>query len=223
MNLKYIKTADPKIGEAELINLINTNLKTKKVLWIVSGGSNTKITASVMGQIDKELSSNLFMMLSDERYGSEGHIDSNYKQLIDTGFDAKDATFYRTLIDDQSISQTISRIGQCFRRALEFCDLVIGQLGVGEDGHIAGVLPNSPVVNLISDIVYFDSAPYKRISLSLEALKLIDISYVFCYGKNKRNALESIRNPDLDINLIPAKVLLESKEAYIFNDQIGDE
>jgi 6-phosphogluconolactonase/glucosamine-6-phosphate isomerase/deaminase len=220
MALNFIKTNDTKEGENELFKTLSTNLTEKKVLWIVSGGSNIPITIDVLERLDDELTNNLTMILSDERYGSEGHHDSNYTQLIEAGLNLKNATFYKTLIDDQSISQSISRIGQSFKRAMNETDMVIGQLGVGSDGHIAGILPSSPVVGLISDVVYSKAENYKRISLSLEALKSINVGFVFCYGANKAKALNDIKNNQLDYSLLPAKIIHDIDTVYVYNDQL---
>jgi 6-phosphogluconolactonase/glucosamine-6-phosphate isomerase/deaminase len=221
MALNFIKTNDTLEGENELYQTLSENLRIKKILWIVAGGSNIPVTVRVMARIEPGLSKNLIMILSDERYGSEGHSDSNYTQLLEAGFDQKDATFYKTLIDDQSISQTISRIGQAYKRAMNETEMVIGQLGVGDDGHIAGILPLSPVIGLISDVVYFKAEKFKRISLSLEALKSIDIAYVFCFGKNKAKVLKDIQTNQMEYSQLPAKILQDIKTVYVYNDQLG--
>ncbi|HEY4963282.1 MAG TPA: 6-phosphogluconolactonase [Candidatus Saccharimonadales bacterium] len=221
MALNFIDTKDTVEGENELYQTLSSNLSLKKVLWIVSGGSNIAVTTRVMARIDNELSKNLIMILADERYGSEGHPDSNFTQLVDSGFDQKNATFYKTLIDDQSISQTISRIGQAYKRAMNETAMVVGQLGVGDDGHIAGILPGSPVIGLISDVVYFKAEKFKRISLSLEALKSIDIAFVFCFGKNKAKTLKDIERNELEYSQLPAKILQDIKTVYVYNDQLG--
>jgi len=53
------------------------------VLWLVPGGSNIPIAVEAMDMIRKEMSGlslkYLTITLSDERYGSVGHKDSNWK------------------------------------------------------------------------------------------------------------------------------------------------
>jgi 6-phosphogluconolactonase/glucosamine-6-phosphate isomerase/deaminase len=222
MGLQFIKSVDPKIGEINLYQILSAELEHKKVLWIVSGGSNVPISVSVMKKLSDQLTKNLIIILADERYGPEGHPDSNFEQLIKAGFDQKQATFYKTLIGKQSISQTISRTGQYFKRAVNETDVVIAQLGIGEDGHIAGIMPMSPVIGLVSDVVYSDTTPHKRISLSLEALLNATIVYAFCYGGNKHQALKDLKENIKDIYHMPSKILQDISSVYVYNDYLGD-
>src|SRR5277367_1907885 len=100
--MKFIMSKDSREGENKLYKSLSSHLKLGKVLWIVAGGSNIEITVRIMAKINRRLSSNLYLLLSDERYGEEGHKDSNFKQLLSGGLDKKEAHFSSMLQSNSS-------------------------------------------------------------------------------------------------------------------------
>ena len=61
----------------------------KRVLWLVSGGSNIAAEVAVMQMLtaqSKDKLQNLAILPMDERYGPQGHKDSNTEQLRAAGF-----------------------------------------------------------------------------------------------------------------------------------------
>lgn len=224
MAINFIKSLNASLGEDELLATLKTKLSEgKKLLWIVSGGSVIDIAARVMSNLDDNLSKNLQVLLSDERYGEVGHKDSNYAQLVAAGFNKKQAIFESVLVDGLTMEQTKARFTELFINGLVWADQVIGQLGIGEDGHIAGILPNSPVVSSTESVVAYDSNPYQRISLSLKSLKQIDQTLIFCFGQNKHDALSRLYKGKESLDSLPSMILNQISNVKVYNDQIeGD-
>jgi 6-phosphogluconolactonase/glucosamine-6-phosphate isomerase/deaminase len=210
------------MGKDVLIRLLSDTLKTSKVLYIVSGGSNIEIEIDILDGIDAEVTENLRIILSDERYGPSDHPESNYNQLINNGFNVKDATFVNLLGDNLSSEKTLEQYKDLYKDYKQQVDVVFGQLGIGSDGHIAGVLPASPGVSSKDVAVYYESDPYKRLTLTLETLKDIDKTIVFCFGENKKDALTKLSDGITDKDLLPSAILEELADVIVYNDQVQE-
>jgi len=119
----------------------------KRVLWLVSGGSNLAVEKDVMDIVrnhaDEKLAG-LAILPIDERYGPAGHKDSNVQALRDAGFDPGVATLVDVLMHNTPFDQTISFYNEVAATALSSASVIIGQFGMGSDGHIAGIKPESP-------------------------------------------------------------------------------
>ena len=89
LNIKTIKN-DEEIVEF-VAGSINRQLeKGKKVLWFVSGGSFIPVEVLIAKKINEKYSSNLIVTLTDERYGSLNHPDSNWQRLKTSGLKYKE-------------------------------------------------------------------------------------------------------------------------------------
>jgi 6-phosphogluconolactonase/glucosamine-6-phosphate isomerase/deaminase len=101
--------------------------------------------------------------------------------------------------------------------------VVIAQLGIGPDGHTAGILPNSVATEPNSRLVVnYVADPYKRLTLSFTALKKVTVAYVLAFGSNKMDALIALQSQNLSLSEQPAQILKQLNEAYVYNDQVGE-
>ena len=193
-----------------------------QVLWLVPGGSNIPLTVAVMAQLPDELTEHLTILLTDERYGELGHPDSNTRQLDETGFLPKRATVIPVLEAGVELDETCRRYAQHFQEAASQSDVIIGQFGMGADGHIAGMLPHSPAVTS-ADLTAGYSAPgFIRITLTPKALTQLTAAYVFAFGDAKREALQQLRDESLSLDDQPAQIIKQLPEAYVYSDQLSD-
>src|SRR5688572_30377315 len=71
--------------------------KGRKILWLVTGGTNIKVAVSAGKLLKNQDLTNLTISLTDERYGPVGHPDSNWHQLKQAGFDLPGATMIPVL------------------------------------------------------------------------------------------------------------------------------
>jgi 6-phosphogluconolactonase len=199
---------------------LNHELEAKHVLWLVSGGSNIEAAVRVMANLPEELTSKLTIMPVDERYGEVNHADSNWQQLMQAGLDAKQAQTLSVLAD-LSFDETLKRYETLASKAFEQADFVVSQLGVGADGHIAGILPGSPAVEASGLVAGYTSQPYQRLTLTFEALKRVNVAYVLAYGESKKPTLTDLMSGHLSLDIQPAQFLRSLGEVYLYNDQIG--
>jgi 6-phosphogluconolactonase/glucosamine-6-phosphate isomerase/deaminase len=195
----------------------------KKVLWLVSGGSNIPLSVEVMNRIPVDLTNALTIFLTDERYGEVGHADSNSKQLDDAGIDHKNARVTYVLSKGMSLIETCDQYSLAISAAFEVADIVIGQFGMGPDGHILGILPGTPAVDSEKLVVGYETEQFTRITLSAKAVQdNVDAAYVFAFGDNKKDQLLTLTSKDLPVDEQPAQLLKSLPEAYVYNDQIAN-
>ncbi len=224
MSLKFTHITDEKQAEAAITNSLKTALKVnQRVLWIVPGGSNIPLTVHIMDNLSGEESANLAIILSDERFGPIDHHDSNLHQMYHAGFNPKKATVIPVLRPGVDLDETINLYGQAAQVAISAAAKVITFLGMGPDGHVAGILPGSPASkNPKAWVVGYETPEFIRLTLTPRALSHTSEAFVVARGDAKRQALEQLKSKSLSLTKQPAQLLKKLPQATIFNDQIGD-
>lgn len=219
----FIKNTPLENAEKDLSNKLTHELQTgKKVLWLVSGGSNIKSTVTILKGMPEDLTENLSIMLIDERYGAPGHSDSNWQQLRQAGFSAKKAHLLPVLLSNSDLERTAMHYANMTAQAFAENDVSIAQIGMGPDGHIAGILPHCPASKMNQQIaIGYESTPHDRLTLTFSAMEMMDAIYLFAYGEAKREALLKLRDQGLPTEEQPAQFLKQLPEVYLYNDQIN--
>jgi 6-phosphogluconolactonase/glucosamine-6-phosphate isomerase/deaminase len=222
--MQFFTHDTPIEGRGKLTDRLAAELRTgKKVLWLVSGGSNVPVAVAAMKALRAADLQNLTISLCDERYGRERHMDSNLFRLEQAGFKPGAAKLIGVLQDSLSLEDTADAFDKKIGDAFDAADVVIAQIGMGADGHIAGILPKSAAAEINDRMaVSYDGGLHKRITLTPHALLRVDAAYVFAYGAEKRKALIILRDQAVPMREQPAQLLKQLKEVYVFNDQIGD-
>ncbi len=199
-------------------NLIQSLQAGEPVLWLVPGGSNIPITAAVMAQIPDELTPRLTIMLTDERYGAVGHPDSNALQLQQAGFNPKKGAFFPALTG-ATLEETVRAYAETAQTQFAKHHIILGQFGIGADGHIAGILPGSPAATeQRAWVAGYHALSYTRITLTFPALYHLSAAYAFVYGEAKREALKRLET-ELPLHIQPAQILKAIPKAYLYTDQ----
>jgi 6-phosphogluconolactonase/glucosamine-6-phosphate isomerase/deaminase len=209
-------------GSEPLLKRLITELsEDKRVLWLVPGGSNIGLAVKVMEGISEDLSRNLTIYLTDERFGEVGHEDSNAFQLQQAGFDPKQARQVNVLAPGLTLEQTTEQYAMSLSAALENTEVLIAQIGMGPDGHILGALPGTKAADSDKLVVGYVTEQYTRITITPKALvEYKAIAYMFAFGDNKREALLNLLDKNLSLVDQPAQIVKQLPEAYIYNDQI---
>lgn len=222
--MKYILTAAWDDGVADLTErLVRELAGGTRVLWLLSGGSNIPGSVQIMDNISAGLSKKLSVSLVDERYGEPGHIESNWTQLMQAGFKSKQATLLPVLRTGISFEQTVQTYNELIEKAFAGNDIIVAQLGIGPDGHVAGILPDSPAADEGKALVAgYEAPPLKRLTLTFAALRRITAAYVFAFGKPKQKTLVALRAGTLPLKRQPARILNDLTEAYMYSDQVGE-
>lgn len=220
-NLQFHYQPDTTDAEAGMAERLASSLQQHdRVVWMVCGGSSIAQAVACIGRIPQELTGKLTVFLTDERYGVPGHPDSNWTQLFAAGFDGGDATIIPTLQEGLTLEDTCAAYAKTVVDALDQADDVIAQFGIGGDGHIAGILPQSAAVTSTEPVVGYDAGTFTRITLTPPVLERIQAAYAFVFGETKHDALVQLRDQDLSLDDQPSQILKRLPEAHIYTDQI---
>lgn len=235
----------------ETAQIINEKLKkaggssqNKPFLLMLSGGSSL----ALLDHIDTNLiNDRITLSVLDERY-STNPIENNYSLICTTDFYKKAVDAGAHFIDTsvrvgETLEQHASRFADAlkkWRKENPQAD-IIATMGIGPDGHIAGIMPYPEDRSLFKElfegtswITGYDArnaAGVKKNSFSLRTTPTMTfirenitcaISYVT--GENKKSALNNVLADSDDspssypLAKIPARILREIKDATIVTD-----
>ncbi|HUD11531.1 MAG TPA: 6-phosphogluconolactonase [Candidatus Saccharimonadia bacterium] len=219
MSLRFVTVTSPDPAAAYLADLMRRKLVLgQRVVWFVTGGSAVAVAVAVAVALQLESAplEKLTVTLTDERYGPVGHADSNWKQLMDTGFALPGAKLVPVLTG-ASKSETVSQWGEEVNRVLEMSDTRIGLFGIGPDGHTSGILPGSPAVEASGTAFAYDGGAYQRITTTNAAISRLDEAVAYVVGRAKWPVLDQLEH-DVSLALQPAQILKRLPKLTIFTD-----
>jgi 6-phosphogluconolactonase/glucosamine-6-phosphate isomerase/deaminase len=199
----------------------------KRTLWLVSGGSNIAAEVAVLQKLQTHAAPalpRLTILPMDERYGAPGHEDSNTEQLRQAGFTPGAADWVDVLARDLPLTETVAYYTEQVSAALGSAEAVIAQFGLGPDGHVAGILPGSPAcMDDAATVAGYEWRDYTRLTLTPRALARADVAYALAYGEQKQTALKRLQANTEPFTDLPARVLYDVPEVYVYNDFIESE
>ena len=184
----------------------------KKTVLYLSGGRTPKDLYRNLAA-DKKLSPGALALI-DERYGSKMHNNSNEKMIQEAGLlpyaKEQQIPFYAILQEEQlDLATTADNYDMTLRYLLNGFPKSMGILGIGSDGHTAGIAGNrqealgeegfqNPLftdefknnfVGSFSDL----QGPFKeRVTMTFLGLSMLDFYLVLFFGEDKKNALKQV-------------------------------
>lgn len=222
-----------------LVGEISRHLsKNEPVLFLASGGSTAGIAAKVCNAIVEQSGTRRTLLhwlftvtLADERFGCEGHPDSNWKLLLDSGLNAASINAIKVLHgsdeSSQAFLQEIDRFNTFLTEAAVRHEakhlFVAALLGIGGDGHTAGILPESPLSMMPPEGTRFGegykAGLFRRITITPAFFRHLDLAAVWAGGDEKREALENL-GKDLPPAVQPAQLIKHASRAILHTDLI---
>lgn len=209
---------------------IMKKLVDKETLLLLSGGRSPTLLYELMASsVGFKPGS---VALVDERFGPPFHAKSNEKMIKDTGlinyFETLGISFYRILTSRKSREKLARKYNRTMTLLFKKLPKKVAVMGIGEDGHTAGIAPNrgdfkNPLFkDKESFALSFNDAhgPYgARITLTFKALRKVDTFIIVAFGKEKRRALKMIFDPGVtDPTEVPA-IVLRDLRAMLITDQ----
>ena len=229
-----------------------------QTVFYLSGGSTPKPLYEVLSQ-EKLFHPGAVGMI-DERYGPKWHEKSNELMMKKSGLldylKGEDIPFHPILHERHSGEQSEPRIdpGQSsstssehsqddglIRSAEEYNQVMkslhahysrhVALLGMGADGHIAGLVAqsaklkvqNAKLFNSANMVIgYTDEKMGERITQTFHSLSMMDEIFVLVLGEEKKKALENMKEDGTEEE-IPARFLMRdtiSPKVTIITDQI---
>jgi 6-phosphogluconolactonase len=224
--VKFYKISSLQPAADYLARTISSHLgKGEKVLWLVTGGSSIEVAVQTSRQLTSQELSNLYVTLTDERYVPLDDPESNWKQLLDAGFSLPGAQLLPVLKNEE-MQATTKRYADLLQKVLSEANFKIAMFGIGPDGHIAALFPDSPEIEesntFATSLNNSPKPPPLRMTITAPAIKKLDEAVIIATGAEKKQALEKLEQ-DLTPNEQPAQLLKTLPKLTVYNDQIGEE
>ena len=197
-----------------IINDINKS-KNKSFSIGLSGGNTPKITYSLLRSDIKDLSEIIFWTV-DERWVSKDSDDSNQK-LVNSYFSESDAQILEVEYSALSAEKDAKNYSDKIKQVITIFNTVI--LGVGEDGHIASLFPETEAINNTDDFYVsneVDILTKWRVTATFTLLNEVKNVYLLVTGNNKKEILTTIMNEG---NTPANKLINERSETILITDQ----
>ena len=185
----------------ELAKEIICEVLDKKMVLYLSGGSTPK---TLYNKLAQEIAFNPGAVgLVDERYGKPFHAKSNQLMIRETGLirylQIRDIPFY-PILQGLMRTETAENYDDKIRELNAVFPKSVAILGIGEDGHTAGIPSQNielRIKNFESDkhslVTEYDDTTEKygeRVTMTFLALEMIDLLIVLAFGSAKQNSLE---------------------------------
>jgi 6-phosphogluconolactonase/glucosamine-6-phosphate isomerase/deaminase len=218
MQLEFVTISSPEPAAKHLAGLISAQLLDhRRVLWLVSGGSAVAVAVAAARLLEGQELSGLTVSLIDERYGEAGHPDSNWTALEAAGFSLPGASLHPVLFGAPQLetAEALTAFLQVNFAAADYC---VGLLGIGPDGHTAGILPHSPAVTAPGLVCAYDGGGFQRITITAAALSHLNEAVVYAAGNSKWPVLDRLET-ELPIADQPAQLLKTIAKLTIFADR----
>lgn len=217
MGINIKVTTEVKDAASFIARSVLNQLKLNKhVLFFVTGGSSIYVGVEVLKFLKGESLDNLVIMLTDERYGSINHKDSNWYQLTQKGFSGEGSVLIPILIGEEK-DETVEKFNKVLSQELEKAEYKIGLFGVGKDGHTAGILPESIAVNSKDFACSYEAPSFSRITITPIVIEKLDEAVVWVQGEDKWEVIKNL-GKDVDIIKQPAQILKKVPLLTIFTD-----
>jgi len=233
--LQIFKQPDAQSAVAEAGEHLNAFLAENKklpVLLMLSGGSALSIIDYVGPTV---LGANLTVSMLDERFSLDPGIN-NFLQFQKTDFykDAfeAEASFFGTV---PRAGETMEDLRQRWEKNLKTwraenpAGLIVATLGLGQDGHTAGIFPfpedpakfdqlfNGEEWTVAYNAEGKNKYP-ERVTTTLAFLKMIDAGFALVCGIQKQEKFEQLTLGKTKAADLPAAVWYEIKNVRVFTD-----
>jgi len=243
--MTFVRTESTAPVRDALTSRIGARLEDRMpILFLVSGGSTADIAVDVCSALQARfiaapglLKLLLTVSLIDERFGVEGHPDSNWRLLLEKGL-RTGVTQTMPLLSgsrglDGELEDATNRfdafLSDAVQRAKRGGLYIAGLLGIGTDGHTAGILPESPASLLAVDgpsgaggsalATGYRSALFSRITVTPAFFPHFDFAVVYAAGRAKLPVLAELEK-EKPVREQPAQLLKLAKETLIFSDMM---
>ena len=224
--MEIIETEYPteEAGQA-LTEALKTHTK-QPILLMLSGGSAFSILEYVSSDV---LGSHITLTVLDERYSTDPTIN-NYAQLQQTTFFAACVehgveTIPMTVQEGESLTEMSARFEKTLRtwRKQNPSGVVIATMGVGHDGHTAGIFWSEHGISFDDDkwvvgyVVPKEVNTYQeRVTVTNTYLRTeIAQAIVYAVGEEKYNIVQNIYSHNAEFR-VPANIFREIKDLTIY-------
>lgn len=236
--MKIIGNSRTEAVKDDLTKRIITRLDQNiPVLLLLSGGSTASVGVEVCNDVIAKAGSKkdnlkwLFTVsLIDERFGPVGHADSNWKLLLNMGLNTEKPATIPLLKEKEGgaaqLESAVLHFDSFLNSAVEKKTsgnlFITALLGIGPDGHTAGILPDSPPALIgENDTQYaagYKAALFTRITATPAFFTHIDLAILWAAGQEKKHVIEDLKK-EIGYSKQPAQCVKLAKDAILYTDQ----
>lgn len=191
-----------------------------KVLWLLSGGSNIDIEIAVLKSLEHATPETLVVSMIDERFVPLDSPHSNWHTLVDAGLNGQKVTLEPPIVDwGVSLQDAAADWAKRLRQVMSDVDAVVGQFGIGADGHTAGILPHTAGVHEEKELVIgYKGSDFERLTTTPAIFRDLNLAVAVAMGEAKKPILERMPS-NTSGEEQPAQLLLLAKELIVYTDQ----
>lgn len=201
----------------------------KRILLLLSGGSAVSLYQELAANIDTLEIKPDFLAIAqvDERFHPENELKINSNAIENTKLieklGIKGIPFYK-VPQTGTMRESAFNYDKLIKKLFGIYDYKIAVLGIGSDGHTAGILRgyNSEWEKDRFVFGYENRGEFpQRITMTPKAFSFLDFGLLVAVGGEKISALEKILNKGSDdINNLPGLLIHRIKEVEVITDNI---
>jgi 6-phosphogluconolactonase/glucosamine-6-phosphate isomerase/deaminase len=215
--MRFIRTDSADVVAGFMAGLVQGYLdQGRRVLWLLSGGSGIAAAVAAWKLLDTA-TGHLVIGQIDERYGAVGHADSNWQQLTAAGLAPRAGEQTLPMLTGAPMGETVAAYTGVMKQELERADVRVGFLGMGADGHTAGILPHSSAVESPALVADYQADDYQRITVTAAVISRLDEAIVLANGAAKREQLQRLQ-AEVPAADQPAQLLKQAGHTTVFSD-----
>ena len=202
---------------SKVTELINKGIQSHKTSHvIVASGNSISQTLGLLSKDDADWSK-VNWYLADERCVAQDDRLRNDLQVARVLKKSLGENFGRVISASSSLSPKEAASEYASRiSAIDMFDFCL--LGMGNDGHIASLLPKHPALNsnqLCSDIYDSPNPPATRITVTLKLMQSVSNRILVTAGSGKSSAVHDyIMNPQAPVRLYNPTAIFADQAAY---------
>jgi len=198
-----------------LLDLISSEINNSENYSLgLSGGSTPKFFYELFAEKYKDYS-NIYLWTVDERHVNVNDEKSN-QRMINSIFSNSNLNIIEYSYEEDPGHSAKSYTNNVFKKVDKFNAAI---LGVGEDGHIASLFPDTTALNAKEKGFVQNEVNILtkwRVTCTFELLKDIEQVYLLVTGENKREIIEKIgKENDLPVN----ELIRIRKKTVLLTDQ----
>jgi 6-phosphogluconolactonase/glucosamine-6-phosphate isomerase/deaminase len=225
--MKVYRSSCPSADAGNALSALLRLISSEPVLLMVSGGSAFSILEHVEQDV---LGPHVTVCLLDERFSDAPDVN-NFLQLQQTDFYKQCVgAGVHVIATDGAAGTTIEGLVTHMDTALHQWKrtnpegVVIATMGIGPDGHTAGIFPGEYGVDFEGDawVVGYEvpkevNQHTKRITVTHTFLRdIVDQAIVYAIGDEKRKYIELVERSMYDIKQFPASVVTQMKFVRLY-------
>ena len=182
--------------------------KSPVTVMLTGGRSATQLYTEWQKLPNFKKLTNTTFYFGDERCVPPSHPESNYGMAMQTLFKdglPNNCIIHRMQAEKQNLEKSAKEYEALLPNSI---DILL--LGIGDDGHIASLFPNTLHLQEQKQLclpVTGAKPPYKRITVTPPVIKSAKTTYVLAQGSRKNEIIEQAKQNSTDINKLPVQIV----------------